>query len=259
MVRLVAKRQFGVSTHLFRTQRLSRDHLLATAAHGFETIELLAAPGHLEASNPAVIADLQQWLAEAGLELNSIHVPAGVDGPARPTGSRPPEAEIGDPRVCDGRVEDALFIARRIPVKVFVMHLEGTRDLARRRVERMVKLAAPLGVTVAIDASELSRPASAVHFVEEETEAPVGICLDFARAHRDGDLIDALEVVAEHLATARVPLDSTIDWPAALTTVQKIGYEGALIFEIEPRGSTKETLARARAVREKMERWLTST
>lgn len=243
------KRQFGVSTHLFRTQRLSRDHLLAIAAHGFETTEIVAASGHMDASNPAAIADLQQWLAEAGLELNSIHVPRSAEDDARVKGSRS----------CDDDVEQALFIARRIPVKVFVMHLEGTRDAARRRVERIVNLAEPLGVAVAIDASDLSRPGSALHFVEEETEAPVGICLDFARAHRDGDLIDALEVVAEHLAAARVPVESSIDWPSALTTVQKIGYEGALIFEIEPRGSTKETLARAKTAREKMERWLTST
>jgi sugar phosphate isomerase/epimerase len=235
----VAKRQFGVSTHLFRTQRLSRDHLLAMAAHGFETVEVVAAPGHLDASNPMAIADVQQWLADAGLELHSVHAPAGLE-----------QADA---------VEQALFIARRIPVKVFVMHLEGTRDAARRRVERIAQLAEPLGVAVAIDASDLSRPGSALHFVEEDTEAPVGICLDFARAHRDGDLVDALEIVAEHLTLARVPLDSSIDWAPALTTVQKIGYEGPLIFEIEPGGPVKETLARAKAAREKMERWLTST
>jgi sugar phosphate isomerase/epimerase len=239
MVRLVAKRQFGVSTHLFRMQRLSRDHLLAIAAHGFETAEILAAPGHLDASNPAVIADLQQWLAEAGLELHSVHAPPGLE-------------QVDE-------VEQALFVARRIPVKVFVMHLEGTRDLARRRVERIAQLAEPLGVTVAIEASDLSRPGSALHFVEEETEAAVGICLDFGCAHRAGDLIDALEVVSEHLVAVRLPVESTIEWPSALTTVQKIGYEGALIFEVEPRGSTKETLARTKAARENMERWLTST
>ena len=234
----MAKRQFGVSTHLFRTERLSRNHLLAIAAHGFETAELLAAPGHLDASNPAAVADLQQWLAEAGLELHSVHAPAGLE-----------QAED---------VEQALLVARRIPIKVFVMHLEGTRDVARRRVERIAQLAEPLGVMVAIDASDLSRPGSALHFVEEETEAAVGICLDFGRAHRDGDLIDALEVVSEHLLAARLPLESTIDWPSALTTVQKIGYDDPFVFEIESRGATKDTLARARAAREKMERWLTS-
>jgi sugar phosphate isomerase/epimerase len=234
-----------VSTHLFRAQRLSREHLLAIAAHGFEVAEIVAAPGHVDASNPAAVADLQQWLAEAGLELHSVHVPAR-------------SSDDNAARSGDDELEQALFIARRIPVKVFVMHLEGTRDVARRRVARIAELAEPLGVTVAVDASDLSRPGSALHFVEEETDAPVGICLDFARAHRDGDLIDALEVVSEHLVAARVPVETTIDWASALTTVQKIGYEGPLVFELELRGSPKEALARARTAREKMERWLTS-
>lgn len=238
------KRQYGVSTHLFRAQRLSREHLLAISAHGFEVVEIVGVPGHVDAANQAAVADLQQWLAEAGLELHSIHVPA-----------RAPDKGPGSG---DDDLEQALFIARRIPLKVFVMHLEGTRDVARRRVERIAKLARPLGVVVAVDASDLSRPGSALHFVEEETDAQVGICLDFARAHRDGDLVDALEVVSEHLVAARVPVESTIDWAPALTTVQKIGYEGALVFEMEPRGPAKETLTRARTAREKMERWLTS-
>jgi sugar phosphate isomerase/epimerase len=98
---------------------------------------------------------------------------------------------------------------------------------------------------------------SLVHFVEG-AGPNVGICLDFASAARAGDLVDAIEISAEHLVTARVPLDSSIDWAAAMTTVQKIGYEGAFVFDTLAPGSTKETLARARKAREKMERWLTS-
>jgi hypothetical protein len=41
--------------------------------------------------------------------------------------------------------------------------------------------------------------------------------------------------------------------------VQKVGYEGAIVFDGEWRGSTTDYLARARAARGKMERWLTST
>jgi sugar phosphate isomerase/epimerase len=139
------------------------------------------------------------------------------------------------------------------------MPFEGTRDKARKNVERLAGLAAPLGVKIAVEVPEHSPPGSAVHVVEDEVEASVGIALDFARADRDGDLIDAIEVVAEHLTAASVPVDGNIDWPSAMTTVQKIGYEGPLIFDGHWRGSAKEYLARARTAREKMERWLTST
>jgi sugar phosphate isomerase/epimerase len=235
----VAKRQFGVSTHLYRAQRLNRAHLQEIAAHGFEVVELATAQGHVDYSNPAAIADVQQWLAEAGLQLAAMYARVGAEGTED--------------------AEQALFVARRIPVKVFVVQLDGTRDVTRRRIERLAEAARPLGVTIAIDGADLSRPGSLVHFVEEDTEADVAICLDLGRAHRDGDLVDAIETVAEHLVAVRLPLDSTIDWPSALTTVQKVGYEGPLMFDLETRGSTKDMLARARAAREKMERWLTST
>jgi hypothetical protein len=80
-----------------------------------------------------------------------------------------------------------------------------------------------------------------------------------ASADKPGDLAEAIETVAGHLTAMRVPIDERIDWPSALTTIQKVGYDRALIFDGTPKGSPKETLARARAAREKMERWLTST
>ena len=71
----------------------------------------------------------------------------------------------------------------------------------------------------------------------------------------DGDLLDAIETVSEHLIATHVhdnrgrtddhlvPFDGTIDWPAALTAVQKVGYDGTLLFEIAAHGSPKDTLA----------------
>ena len=235
----MAKRPFGVSTSLYRQQRLGRDQLLEIGAHGFDVVELVVAPGHLDPENPAAVADLQQWLAEASLEVSSVLAPTGTPSP--------------------DLQESALFLARRIRVPVFVLAVEGTRDKTRRNVERFATLAARLGVTVAVEAPEHSPPGSAVHMVEEELDAKVGIALDFARADRDGDLVEAIEIVAEHLVAARLPLDGNIDWASVMTTIQKVGYDGALVFDGHWRGSTKEYLARARSAREKMERWLTST
>lgn len=234
----MAKHQFGVSTHLYHAQRLSRDQLLAIAAHGFETVEVFASPTHIDYHNPAVVADLQQWLAEARLELSSVS--------ARVTESASDEAE------------QALRMARRIPIKVFVVQLDGTRDTARRSVERLAAIAAPLGVTIAVERlpNEQARPGSLVHFVEQEVDASVGICLDFARASGAGDLVDAIETVSEHVIATHLPLDSAIDWASALTAVQKIGYDGALIFDNATPGAAKDTLQRARKARERLEKLL---
>jgi len=127
-------------------------------------------------------------------------------------------------------------------------------------------------IAVEVIPNELSRAGSLVHFVEEDLDGlDVGVCLDFGHAHLDGDIVDAVETVSEHLIATHVhdnrgraddhlaPFEGTIDWAAALIAVQKIGYDGPLMFEVGARGSAKESLARLKSAREKMERWLTST
>lgn len=227
----MAKRLFGVSTRLYEHHRLGREHLLEIASFGFETVEVHAAATHLDASNEAVVADLQQWLAEARLDLMGLRVPPADDP------------------------EPALHVARRIPMRLLTMQIARPKEAAKT-IERLADAAAPLAVTVAIDsASEgLSPIGSLVHFVEG-FDPPLGIALDFARAQRDGDLVDAIETASEHLVSVRLPVDGRIDWPSALTAVQKVGYEGPLLLELS-RGAPRVLLQQARQARERFERLL---
>jgi sugar phosphate isomerase/epimerase len=273
-----------VSTHLYHGERLDRKHLLEIAGHGFEAVELFATRTHFDYHNPSAVADLQEWLADAGLELHSVHAPitegfvAGRWGASLTVASIEPatrEAALGE-------AEHALYIARRIPLKVLVVHLghprtqstspgDMNRDAARRSVDELQRLASPLGVRVAVEVipNELSRVGSLVHFLEEDLDSQeVGVCLDFGHAHLDGDLIDAIETVSGHLIATHlhdnkgrsddhlVPFDGTIDWPAAMTAVQKIGYDQTLLFELASHGGAGNTLERAQKARQRLERLL---
>lgn len=271
-----------MSTHLYHGQRLSRAHLLEIASHGFETVELFATRTHFDFHSLAAIGDLQQWLAEAGLSLHAIHAPIGESYRGGRWGG-PLSIASADANArarALSEVEHALYIARRVPVDALVVHLGlprwqntepggETRDGARRSIEALAALAEPLGVKIALEVmqNELSRAGSLVHFVEEDIEATnVGVCLDVGHAHLDGDLIDTIDIVSEHLVTTHVhdnqgrvddhllPFEGTIDWPGALTGIQKVGYDGPLMLEIESRGPSKDTLAKAKRARERMER-----
>ena len=252
------------------------------AAHGFETVEVFAARTHLDYHNPSVVADLQQWLAEARLELHSVHAPV-----SDPAAGRPGEymsiasADAKARALAMAEVERALQIARRIPMQVFVVHLGwprthkgfggSNRDAARRSLETLFEMAEPLGVRLAVEVipNDLSRPGSLVHLAEEGLEsADIGICLDVGHAHLEGDLIDAIEITSGHLALLHVhdnrgraddhlvPFDGTIDWPAAVTALQKVGYDGALIVEAGSRGPARDTLVRSRAALRRIENML---
>jgi sugar phosphate isomerase/epimerase len=274
-------RHFGVSTHLFHGERLSRQHLLDIGSHGFESVELFATRTHVDYHNASAVADVQQWLAEAGLRLHGVHAPIGESfssgrwGPPLSLASADADARA---RALE-EAEHALHIARRIPFDVLVTHLGlprtqqttlpmNNRDAARRSITALRALAEPLGVRIAIEVipNELSRAATLVHFVEDVLEDhDVGICLDFGHAHMDGDLVDAIETVSEHLIATHVhdnrgrtddhllPFEGTIDWPAALLAIQKVGYDGTLLLEIAAHGSPRDALKKARAARARME------
>ena len=261
---------FSFSTYLYRQRRLVRDHLLEIAAHGFTAVELFAARLHVDYHNPSVVADVQQWLSAAGLQLTSVHAPVLEMSLA--------SADVAEREAALAETERALHVGRRIPFSTFVIHLGrprsenvrgGTnRDAARRSVEALAKAAAPLDVRIAVEIipNDLCRPASLAHFVEEDIEARnTGICLDAGHARLEGDVSDAIETVSGHLVAIDVhdnrgraddhlvPFDGTIDWPAALTTAQKVGYDGPVTFELSARGSTRDTLARARSARQRMQ------
>lgn len=260
---------FAASTYLYRQRRLIRDHLLEIAAHGFTAVELFASRLHVDYHNPSVIADVQQWLSSAGLELTSVHAPVLEMSLA--------SADAAEREAALVETERALHLGRRIRFGALVIHLGrprtdavrgGTnRDAARRSIEALAKSAEPLDVRIAVEVipNDLCRPASLAHLFEDGVEAAnAGICLDTGHARLEGDVADAVETVSGHLIGVDlhdnrgraddhlVPFEGAIDWPAALTTMQKVGYDGPVTFELSARGSTKDTLARARQARRRM-------
>ncbi|MGC4085891.1 MAG: sugar phosphate isomerase/epimerase family protein [Vicinamibacterales bacterium] len=277
-------RRFGISSRLYLGQRLTRDHVREVAAFGFDSIELHATRTHVDYHSDAAIADLQGWLAETRLTLESVHAPvaesftAGRWGPALNLAS--PDARLREQAVAEAT--RALQVARRLPFRSLVVHLgvekgqlpipgANNREAARRSIETLAAAAVPLGVGIAIELvpNELSRTGSLVHFVEEILEpGTAGICLDLGHARIEGDVADAIELVSEHVVLVHahdnrggqdehlLPFDGSIDWPGALTSLQKVGYDGAIVLEPIASGTTKETLGRAKAVRGRMEQLL---
>jgi len=141
-------------------------------------------------------------------------------------------------------------------MRVLTLQVARPKDAARE-IEKLVELAEPLHVTIAVDSNSdgLTPANSLVHFVEG-FESTVGISLDFGRAQREGDVIDVIETVSEHLVGAHVPLENRIDWLSALTTLQKVGYDGPMILDMPSGGSSKPLLQQARKVRERFEKLL---
>ena len=274
--------QFGVSTHLFHDQRLSRTHLAQIAAHGFEAVEVFATRTHFDYHDAAAIAQLGEWLKETGLALHGIHAPIAESMAAGDQWGAAISIGVSDNGKRHAAVREmdaALNIARQIPASVFVVHLgtpavqggENSRTAAFRSVEEICRLAEPTGVRVSLEVipNPISDGASLVTMIERDLEGlRAGICLDFGHAFLMGDVADTIETVAEHLIATHVhdnhgkkddhlvPFAGRINWDVALMTMQKVGYDGTYLMELARTGDPEEILKKAQAARGRFEKLL---
>jgi len=282
----VSTPRFGVSTHLFHGSRLDREHLVEIAAHGFTAVEVFATKTHFDYHDPKAVSQLAEWLDDTRLVLNSFHAPIcaslvnGVWGESFSTAV----GDEGRRRKALDEARAAVALAAVVPYKYLVVHLgvptlggvattgDNSRQAARRSIEELHEVAAAAGVTLALEVipNPLSSAEALVHLIEEELDLPdVGICLDVGHAFIMGDLVEAIETCSGHLMTTHlhdnhgksddhlVPFDGGIDWPAALLGMQKIGYDGAWIFEVADTGAPLDVLARTARARDLFVRELT--
>jgi sugar phosphate isomerase/epimerase len=278
----LAEHRFGVSTHLFHESRLTRDHLVHIAAHGFEAIELFATRSHFDYHDERAIAALGEWLADTRLELHSMHAPI-FEGLRRgqwigPLSNASADEQRRVAAVAETRA--ALEVARHLPYRLLVVHLgmpsaaphartENHPDAARRSLEETIALATAVGVRVAVEVipNDLSSANTLVELIDEHVEGlDAGICLDYGHAHLMGDLGEAIEAISGHVWTTHVhdnhgredehlvPFAGTIDWDAAMMATQKIGYDGLLMLEVADTGNPIDVLRRSAGARERLEK-----
>lgn len=278
--------RFGVSTLLYHGQRLSRNHLREIAASGFDAIEVVATSTHFDYHDPAAIDELAGWLADHGLRLHSMHAPF-VESFADGQWGTPLSVASRDERQRSRAVDETkavLGLARRVPFQVLVLHLglpdslppapaDNQVEAAVRSLEELEPEAEQVGVRLAVEVipNSLSTPEALVELVENRLEIPrLGTCLDFGHAFMMGDPVDAVEVLSGTLVATHVhdnhgesdehlaPFEGGIDWPAAVISLEKVGYDGLMMLELVNTSTTEAVLQHAREARAKLERAMES-
>lgn len=271
---------FGISTHLYLSDRLDRDHLVEIAAHGFEAVEVFAVRSHFDYHDRRAALALAEWLDDTRLTLHSLHGPIAAEFAGGQWREGYTLAAGDEPRRkrAVAEVTAALNLAALVPYRVLVLHCgvpaphgqpaDNHAPAMIRSLEELSPIAAGAGVRLAVEVipNALSTPSSLVDLLESEIDAAgLGICMDVGHARLMGDVVEAIETCSGHLLTTHlhdnrgraddhlVPGQGKVDWDAALLAFQKVGYDGAWMFELAVAAKRRPVLERAAKARERFE------
>jgi sugar phosphate isomerase/epimerase len=271
---------FGISTHLYVGDRLDRDHLVEIAAHGFDAVEVFAVKSHFDYRDRRAAIALAEWLDDTRLTLHSMHAPIARDY-VNGTWKDGLSLAATDESQRKAAIEETLAtldVAAAVRYSTLVVHggvpepYGGPADnhlgSLVRSLEELSPVAQRYGVRLAVEVipNALSTAAALVELIESDIDAAdLGICMDVGHARLMGDVVDAIETCSGHLITTHlhdnrgrnddhlVPGKGVIDWDATLLALQKIGYDGAWMFELAAAADRKPVLEQAVKARERFE------
>jgi len=271
---------FGVSTHLFVADRLDRDHLVEIAAHGFEAVEIFGLRSHFDYRDRRAAVALAEWLDDTRLTLHSMHAPiaATYANGTWKDGVTLAAADEANRKAAVEEFSAALDVAQTVPYKVLVVHCgvpdpygapgDNHRSALVRSLEELTPVALANGVRLAIEVipNDLSTPTALVDLIESDIDAPgLGICMDVGHARLIGDVVEAIETCSGHVVTTHlhdnrgrnddhlVPGKGIIDWDSTMLAFQKVGYDGAWMFELAIAADRRPVLEQAAKARERLE------
>ncbi len=271
---------FGISTHLYHLERLSRDHLVEIAAHGFDAVEVFATRDHFDYHDAGTAAALAEWLSDTRLVLNSLHGPiaAGFAGGRWRDYYNLAAPDESVRRLAVAETRAALDLAATVPYRFLVLHAgvvgdgpsaaDNRRASMIRSLAELAPVAAGAGVRLAVEVipNSLSGTSELVALIEEEIDIPnLGICMDVGHARLMGDVVDAIEACSGHIVTTHlhdnrgqtddhlIPGRGVIDWDAATLAFQKVGYDGVWMFELAMSTTPRTILEHTQKVRERLE------
>jgi len=239
-----------LSTYLFVSRKLTPETLGQIAAAGFEGVEIFCTRSHFEYSMKAEIRAMASALEQHHLQLVSLHAPTSRDMSAmRESGTPLSICEVERVRRIEAMDEfkRAIDVAEELPFARFILHMGGSRETADARkrdaalssLEHLILHARHAGVTICVEntTSEMGDPAYLRAFVDETRLTGLRFNFDIGHAHLSDfpeeerleksfapmrDLVSSVHFhdnhgeKDEHLP----PFYGTIDWPAAIKTLQ---------------------------------------
>ena len=279
-----------LSTYLFVSRKLTPEHLEQIAAAGFQGLEIFCTRSHFEYSMKPEVRTMTDALEAHHLQLVSMHAPTSRDLSAtRESGTPLSICEVERVRRIEAmdELKRVIDVADDLPYARLILHMGGARETAdpRKRdaafstLEHLILHAHHAGVTICVEntTSEMGDPSYLRAFVDETRLTGLRFNFDIGHAHlsdfpEEERLEKSFSPVRELVSSVHLhdnhgekdehlpPFDGTIDWPAAIKTLQSAPQTSLpLVLELKEKTgaevpSATEQLAAARKSMDRFEK-----
>ncbi|HVP64675.1 MAG TPA: sugar phosphate isomerase/epimerase family protein [candidate division Zixibacteria bacterium] len=254
----------AISTYVHIRERLHPGLLDGFVRGGAQAVEVFAARGHFDYTNPQSVRELASYFRSTeGISFHSMHAPMFAD---EQWGRFHQLLNLVAPERKDriaamDEIKRAIEVAEQAPFRFLIVHLGDANETADQRkfdegltaVEHLRAFARPLGVQILLEnipnelttAEQLSQLIRVSHFDD------VGVCFDFGHA-RIGAGVRATFEPLKHLIRSThvhdndgtrdahlVPGEGSIDWTEAMELLRAAPQIPAVLLELEgdPDGS----------------------
>jgi len=253
--------EFGISTQIHRSQRVTVDLLESIRTAGYQRIELFCNRPHLDFHDRNLVRSIARWFDENALPPPSIHLPFVENiGPTQRLWISVLENERRHREYALDEIKRSLELADMLRLSYAVLHLGNPKDqfnpvAFEHAYAAISQIRAFAGVDVVIEniPNEISTLDRIEEFKRISQLSDIGICYDTGHAHLQGghDSLKGIRTTHVHDNDGHKdehlwPFDGTLDWPALVDGLFVSGYKGPLIFEARGEDLTKGAEVRSR-------------
>jgi sugar phosphate isomerase/epimerase len=268
----------AMSTYVVVRERLHNGLLDGFARGGAQAIEIFAARGHFDYTNPQHVREIASWFrATPDVAFHSMHAPMFADADWGRSGEPPLNIASRERKTRIDSMDEikrAIEVAEHAQFRFLVQHVgvggescdEYKIEAALSSLEHLQAFARPLGVRVLLEniPNELSIPEKLLEIRTSGHFDDLGFCLDFGHAHIAEGFPAAFELMKPHIRSTHVhdnnkdrdshlwPTEGTLDWNEALTVLRTAPHVPPVLLEIE--GDPNGDPAFSRALPERMQK-----
>ena len=251
----------AMSTYVCVQERLHPGLLDGLARGGAQAIEIFAARGHFDYTNPAHVKEIAAWFRSSGVPLNSMHSPMFNDYEWGRSGA--PSINVTDPdkkrRIeAMDEIKRALEVGEQIPFRFLVQHMGSSGDefdparfeAGVSSLEHLRAFAKPLGVRLLVEniPNELSTAERLLEFIHVPHFDDVGVCFDVGHAHLAAGVTPTFAALKEHIRSTHVhvnqhdrdshlwPGEGNIAWKDAMALLRSAPQAPPQLMEIDGEG-----------------------